>query len=355
MAFSRDSLAVLQNRTYDTYKSLFRPLDNTPRHSLLKVFAQADAGMYHQLLGDLDFFSRQLFPDTAQGDYLRLHWSSRVPPLYAQAARGTVDVSGTPNIAIPTGTVFASMSGERYYTEGSYRIGDSGTVTVTVKAEKSGSNANLGGGEKVAIVSALPAGIDSEALTSGSGIGGGADSETDAAYLTRVLTYLRNPSRYGAKGDFAAWALDSSIEVSGAWEFKNFGIFGALLLVVIGGNQLEGVQPVSNLQAVTDYINSVAPPITFTVRSPSLVPMNPTVALGDDDTDSNRGIVSERMKIYLQSVGKPLTQITAGEMRWAIIDGVVIKNPQVKINGSTTGIMETTMLEYPILGVTTWE
>ena len=75
MPFNRDSLAVLLNRTYAKYQSLFKPLEKSPKYNLLKVFAAVDAGMYHQLLGDITFLEDQLFPDTASGDYLRLHWS----------------------------------------------------------------------------------------------------------------------------------------------------------------------------------------------------------------------------------------------------------------------------------------
>ncbi|GHV20775.1 Mu-like prophage FluMu protein gp47 [Spirochaetia bacterium] len=359
MAFGRDSLTVIENRIYNNYKSLYHPVDKTPRMSLLKVFSQTDSGIYHQLSGDLDFFSRQLFPDTAQGDYLRLHWSSRVPPLYAQAARGYVEVSGTPNTPLPAGTVFASViSRARYYTDKSYRVGDNGKVTVIVTAQTPGSDGNLAAGGNVKIVSSLSGGIDSTAVTVDSGIGGGADSETDEAYLVRVLSYLRTPARYGRKDDFALWAVDSSIEVTKAWEFKNFGILGSLLIIVIGGNQIDGVQQVTDLLTVRDYINSVAPPVIFTVRTPVLKPLNPAIALGGDDSESNRDIVTGRLKIYLQMVGKPLGAIAAGEVRAAIVndfDDIVITNLTVKINGSVTGIMQTTVLEYPVPGTITWE
>jgi len=39
---------ALQRRIDANYSSLFRPFDRTPRHSLLKVFAGVDAGIYHQ-------------------------------------------------------------------------------------------------------------------------------------------------------------------------------------------------------------------------------------------------------------------------------------------------------------------
>ena len=51
MSFRRDSLAVLTDRIHANYSSLFRPLDRTLRHSLVRVFATVDAGIYHQLLG----------------------------------------------------------------------------------------------------------------------------------------------------------------------------------------------------------------------------------------------------------------------------------------------------------------
>jgi uncharacterized phage protein gp47/JayE len=113
MSFKRDSLAVLLDRVYANYTSLFRPFDKTPRQNLLKVFATVDAGMYHQLLGDLDFLAKQLFPDTAEGEYLREHWSSKTAPLYAVAASGEAAVSGKAGKTLPSGVVYQAASGER--------------------------------------------------------------------------------------------------------------------------------------------------------------------------------------------------------------------------------------------------
>jgi uncharacterized phage protein gp47/JayE len=241
MPFNREPLAVLLDRAYNNYMSLFKPLDKTPRYNLLRVFAAADAGMYHQLLGDLGFLADQIFPDTATGEYLRLHWSDRVPPLYAVAAAGTVQISGVPNAAVPAGLVYTSASGQRYFTESSYRIGSDGTVTARVKAEASGAGTNLGPGEELSLVSSIPPGIDSKAETVENGISGGADGETDEAYLVRVLQALRNAVRYGKPGDFADWAVDASPEVSKAWEFKNFGVFGALLNRLSAGTSWTGL------------------------------------------------------------------------------------------------------------------
>ena len=356
MSFKRDSLTVLLNRIYANYTGLFRPLDKTPRQNLLKVFSSVDAGIYHQLLGDLDFLSKQIFPDTAEGEYLREHWSSKIAPLYAVTASGEVTMTGTANKPIPSGVVFEAASGERYYLNNAYRLDGSGQAIVSVKAENPGMQGNLAAGEKLSIISALPAGIDSQAVVSGKGIIGGIDAESDEEYLTRVLAMLRNPSRYGKPGDFALWARDASAEVSAAWEFKKFGVFGAVLIQVIKGNQMDGVYPVDNLAEVRNYIRNVAPPVLFEVRTPNILAVNPSASLpSQEDSQANRELAEDRMKAWMQLAAKPGAQITAGALCLAIIDGVTITDAAVKIDGSTVGITATTILEYPYIGEIIWE
>jgi uncharacterized phage protein gp47/JayE len=356
VSFKRDSLAVLLDRVYANYASLFRPLDKTPRQNLLKVFASVDAGIYHQLLGDLDFLSKQIFPDTAEGEYLREHWSSKTIPLYAVTASGEVTVTGTANKPIPSGIVFAAASGEHYYLENASRLDANGTASITVKAENPGRQGNLAAGEKLTIISAIPAGVDSGAAVSGGGISGGADAETDEEYLVRVLAALRNPSRYGKKDDFALWARDASAEVSAAWDFKSFGVFGAVLVQVIKGNQIDGVHPVDNLAEVRNYISDNAPPVLFDVRTPNIIPLNPAASLPPwEDSQANRELAVSRMKAYMQLTAKPGAMTTAGAPRLAVIDGVTITDVTVRLGGDTAGIVTTTILEYPYIGEVTWE
>ena len=356
MPFKRDSLAALLDRTYANYTGLFRPLDKTPRHNLLKVFSSVDAGIYHQLLGDLDFLAKQIFPDTAEGEYLREHWSGKVTPLYAIAASGEASMTGTADRPIPAGIVFEAASGERYYLNSAYRLDGSGKAIVAVKAENPGQQGNLAAGEKLTAISAVPAGIDSEAVVCGGGIIGGADAETDEEYLARVLAFLRNPSRYGKTGDFALWARDASPEVSAAWEFKNFSVFGAVLVQVIKGNQISGVYPVGNLAEVRGYISNVAPPVLFDVRTPEIIPVNPSASLPpQEDSQANRELAEARMKAWMQLTARPGVQVTAGALRLAVIDGAAITNATVRLRGDVAGIVATTVLEYPYIGEIAWE
>ena len=348
MAFKRDSLTVIQNRVYDNYVSRFKPLDKTPRHNLLKVLANTEAGMYHQLSGDLEFLSRQIFPDTATGDYLRLHWSDRVPPLHATAATGYVEITGQAESSVPAGMILNSKAGKRYFTEKSYVIDDTGTVMAVIRAEESGSASNLEAKQEMDIISTIPSSINKKAEVGDDGITGGIDKESDEQYLTRVIKSLRNSARYGKPGDFAYWAIESKMGITKAWEYKNFGVFGALLVQVVNGNQTDGIRQVEDLTAITDYISSVAPPILFTVKTPEIVPINPVIVPDPSNTE-NLNLAKTRLKEFLDRTAKPGISYNAKELAAEIIDGKLIRNATVKINNDENGIFATTILQYPIL------
>lgn len=352
MAFERETLQSLLDRTYSNYMSLFKPLDKTPRYNLLKVLAYTEGGDVHQLLGDLDFLSVQMFPDTATGEYLRAHWSDRVPPLYASAATGKVIQTGVAGASVPKGFIYTSSAGKRYYTSSSYTVGSGGTVEVWVTAEESGEDSNLDAGSEVTVSSALSAGLDSTVKVASDGIAGGVNGETDEEYLSRVMTALRNTTRYGKTGDFAAWAIDSTSEVTKAFEIPSFDIFGSLLIQVIHGNQIDGVEQVHNIAAVQSYIEQYAPKIIFTVRTPELVEISPTIKLSDgEDTVSNRNLAVQRLKVYLNAKAEPGCTIAQATLQTVIADGVTISKAEVTL---PDGEITTTVLQYPVLGEVTW-
>ena len=351
MALNRESLPVLFDRVYAAYMSRLKPLDKTARHNLIRVMSEVEAGMYHQLLGDLSFLADQIFPDTATGDYLRMHWSDKVPPLYAVAAVGNAEVNGVPGTAVPAGLVYVSESGKRYFTDKAYKIDTTGRAVIWLQAEEAGAASNLAEEQKLKMSSAIPIGLSSEAVLVDGGIKGGVDAETDEDYLARVLVAVRNTTRYGKIGDFAAWAVDSSADVSKAFEIKNFGVFGALLIQVISGNHFDGVFQVGNLAVVTAYINSLAPPVLFTVRTPELKAINMTVTLlARENSTSNQELAQNRIKSYLNASAQPGIRYTEGAFRDVIVDGLQISYAQVKFDDKPTGEFTTTVLEYPVLG-----
>lgn len=352
MPLNRESLATLLDRAYSNYMSLLKPLARTPRYNLIKVLASAQAGMQHQLLGDMAFLCDQIFPDTATGEYLRGHWTDRVPALYASVAVGTVIQTGVAGAAIPSGLVYQSPSGKRYYTGKSYTIGEDGKAAVYVTAEESGSASNADAETELTIVSALTTGLDSTAKVANGGIKGGVDGESDEEYLARVLEYERNSVRYGKTGDFAAWAQDASSEVTKAFEIRNFGIFGAVLIQCINGNQIDGVEQVSNLSVVDTYIKSKSVPLIYTVKTPELVQIEPTIELlSAEDTAENRATVLARLKTYLNVKAFPGSLFTQETLQSVIVDGSTISSARLTLFG---GKIETTALQYPVLGAVKW-
>lgn len=87
---------------------------------------------------------------------------------------------------------------------------------------------------------------------------------------------------------------------------KNFGVFGALLIQVISGDHFKGISQVGNLSVVTAYIDSVAPPVMYTVRTPTLKPIRMTVTLlAIESTSENQGIVRNRINGYLNASARP--------------------------------------------------
>jgi uncharacterized phage protein gp47/JayE len=352
MAFDRPSLSTLLTRVEGDYSALFSPVAKTPRYNLLHVLAKVSAGNAHLLHGDLAFLAEQIFPDTATGAYLRAHWSDRVPPKTASTAVGYARFPGTTGEKVPAGMLLQSNAGESYFVVSQGTVLAVGYARCQVQAVEAGSDANLDGGASLAITSTKPEGLNSTATVEDDGITGGVDAETDAAYLTRVLAYAKTGARYGKKGDFAAWAQDATAEVTKAFEIKNFGPWGALLIQVIGGNQTDGVTQVTDLDSVTEYIDSLAPPVPFKVRTPELISINPTVTLlSTEDTTTNRAIVKACLQAYLQTYAKPGWSVVPETLRASFVDGSTITGGSIALPSNPFTV---TSLQYPILGDITW-
>lgn len=352
MPYSRPTLPQLMGRVYQDHAVQLAPMANLPRENLVKVLSRVDAGMYHQLFGEIDYLSRQIFPDSADGAILRAHWSDRVPPLLAVAATGLVKFSGTIGASIPLGLILASDSGASYFLQTQVSVDATGFAVGSIKALDAGLAGNAAAGTTLRIASTVPPGVDKVAIVEPTAIIGGVDEENDIAYLVRVLMHIRSGSRYGKKGDFAAWALDASPEVGRAWEIRNSGVFGALLIQVASGNQVNGIAPVTNIDLVADYIASVAPPIVFTVRTPEIVSTDPQIhLLPAEDSVANRAIAEARLKNWYEVVIEPGSSLAASQLRAVIVDGVVFTDATVTIPG---GDKTTSILQLLTLGTLAW-
>lgn len=345
-----ESLEQLKAKILNQYYSELNPLENTPKYNLVKVIANVEAGIQYSLLGDIEFLKKQIFPDTAEKDFLRAHWADRVPPLYAEVASGSILVKGIAGVSIPSGSIFRSEQGNNYFITNTYIITENGSVEIEVQAENAGTKYNLKSESKLKLASNLIANVESEAVVQRD-IAGGTDGETDEAYLIRVLNYIKGKNN-GGNGDFADEALNSSSEVSKAFEFKNFNVFGALLVVVIGGNADTGFIKVSNIDKVQKHIEQKYPYTIFTVKTPEIITINITIELKkEEDTVGIREMLSFTIKEYFNKRVKPDMEIKASLIKNLIVDDINITEANVVIDG---GDRYCNQLEYAVLGTITW-
>jgi uncharacterized phage protein gp47/JayE len=158
MPFERPTLRTLINRAISDLETTLTGLDARLRRSFENAICFVTAGLAHGLHGHLFYVSRQLFPDLAEGIYLR-RWASiwGVEPNDPAFAVGTINVDNSGGLDMPAGTLWARVDGEQFETDTAVLAGV-GAVTVTVTAVVSGDDGNTDGGTALAIVTPIARG-----------------------------------------------------------------------------------------------------------------------------------------------------------------------------------------------------
>ena len=220
---------------------------------------------------------RQLFPDTADTDYLE-RWASlyglaRKP---AAAAVGTVTVSGTIGAAVPAGTEAKTLAGVAFVTTAAAVIGGGGSATVAAQATQAGAAGNQAAGTALTLT-APPAGVQSAAVIAA--MTGGADLEDDAGLLARLLTRIQLPPHGGAAHDYRAWAVEvAGVEEAYAYPLRRGP--GTVDVVIVAAGGLPGAQLIADTQAHIDALRPVT--ADCLVLGPTAVPVAVTADLTFD-------------------------------------------------------------------------
>jgi uncharacterized phage protein gp47/JayE len=182
-------------------------------NNVLRVMADAKAGLAHHVLRYIDWLARQLMPDLAETEWLDRHgdiWLvgpggvvGRKMPTYAA---GTVTFTGTVGgIVIPSGTRLEGNNLVGYETiEEAVTQSDSAPVPVRVRALDAGTAGNAETDGALAVVPAVP-NVDSSVTVVN--LTGGTDIENDDDLRMRVLQRIRQPPQGGAAHDYVRWAL----------------------------------------------------------------------------------------------------------------------------------------------------
>lgn len=224
-----------------------------------EIHAAIHEGLYQYLKWTID----QRFPDTASSTNLERHAAlleiERRDP--AQST-GTVQLTGTPGTAFLTGLQFQDAADQLGQTTAAGTLDPiTGKATVTAESIDTGLAINWATGEAFELT-APPAGVDS-AATAASDFTGGADEESDAALLARLLLRLQYPPAGGTRMDWLQWALEVD-GVYAAWVHplrRGPGTIDVTIAVQGAGGHLDLPTP-TLLAEVEAYLDTKRPVTT---------------------------------------------------------------------------------------------
>lgn len=213
------------------------------------VHASRLASMAVGLYAHQNWIVRQIFPDTADSEYLERHAMLRgLRRRNATTAAGTLTVNGINGSAVPIG--LSVKVGESLYRTTSSAVIQRGSASVRITANESGIGSNK---ERVAAqLMAAPPGVSSDAVLQATG---GTDAESDASLLARLLDLIRRPPAGGNQYDYKKWAL-SVDGVTSAFVYPLRRGLGTVDVAITSGDSLPIDETV---RAVQDYIDSVRP------------------------------------------------------------------------------------------------
>jgi uncharacterized phage protein gp47/JayE len=206
MPYARPTLAQLFDRIGASWRTRFPGADVNLRQSPDRAVVAVIAGSTDEDLAYLDWQKDQLFPFSADADYLE-RWATakglaRKP---ASAAAGTILLTGTPAETAPAGAQLQTDSGVVVVLAADATLGVGGTVEVAAGVLAGGAGGNLGIGTRLTFVG-TPAGF-ADTATVASDFAGGGDAESDASLRLRTLRKLAQPSFGGNRNDWEQAAL----------------------------------------------------------------------------------------------------------------------------------------------------
>jgi uncharacterized phage protein gp47/JayE len=280
-------------------------------NTVLRVMADAMAGLASAVLRYIDWLATQLMPDTATDIWLDRHgviWlknsdgsKGRKSPT---AAQGAASFTGTPGVVVPEGMQLAAANGAVYETLEAIQLPDVAfqPQEVAVRAINPGAATNQVAGTTLAPM--LPiAGVDSSATVVD--LRGGSDIETDDELRARVLARIQQPPMGGDADDYVQWAM-SIPSVTRAWcapREMGMGTITVRFMVDALRADTGGFPTQDDLNVVAGYLDTMRPVAVrdFFVAAPVPEPIDFNLALINDSltlrqqvSDSVAAMISQR-------------------------------------------------------------
>ncbi|MEM7047820.1 MAG: baseplate J/gp47 family protein [Pseudomonadota bacterium] len=292
------------------------------RRSVVGVLSRVMAGAVHGVYGFVVYLSKQIFPDTADGEHLA-RWAAvwgiqRKPVLPAQ---GHVVFSGIPGGVIPSGILLKATGGVMYRTEASATMPVKGTILIPVIAEQAGQEGNVIASESLTLVEPLEQ-IVNKVTIAEPGLIGGTNEESDDSLRARVVNRIQQPPHGGNENDYKTWALEQDahgVPVTRAWVAAQERGVGTVTVRFMTDGIGNGIPDAPAVKKVQNYIDRVRP-ITADVAlvAPIPKPFNVRLAKLQPDHPEVRAAIEEAVKAMVEREAVPGQALLMSHLREVI-------------------------------------
>lgn len=364
MAFNRPTLDQLIERVKTDIKGGLS-LTTILRRSFLGVISRALAGLSHLLFGFLEWISLQVFPDTAEVEYLN-RWASiwGIARKEATFAELEITITGNSGGVIPINTIYQRSDAIQYHLDAEITIPVSGSITGKIIAEDSGDNSNIDVAETVSLLSPI-ANVISDSLIS-TIIIDAEDTESDESLRARLLARLRQPPLGGAANDYINWSLEVP-GVTRAWVLPLFLGPGTVGVSFVEDDEDPIIPSPAKVSEVDDYIRTLKPVTAdLTTFAPVAAAMDLTIKIRPNSTEVQENITAEiedlinRDATLAGSYGGPGVvnngSILLSKINQAISIAVGVEDHEISlINGAAPANIIPNTGELITLGVLTWQ
>lgn len=349
MPFLRPTLDEIKNRVktdIETRLTTGKLLYN----SILNILGIALAGASHGLHGYIAWAARQLFPDTAEAEYLE-RWAGiwGITRKAASFATGNVNLTGTNATVVPSGVELQRQDGQKFITTTGGTI-TGGVLVVAVTASNAGVLGNTDAGTTLTFTTPL-AGVNADAVVATGGIAAGAEIENDTSLLDRLLTRIQKPPQGGADYDYVKWALEVAGVTRAFCYPMQFGL-GTVGVAILADDDPDGpTAPAPLLDDVQDHIDFVRPVTAdVTVWTPDPVELNFTIDLNPDSA-ATRLSVEASLRDLLRREAEPGKTILLSKIREAVSTAAGENDNAVTVPAANFTVEDN---EIAVFGTITW-
>lgn len=346
MSFPVPSFVSIRNDLLRDLKSLLLDADVGPDSDFF-VRATSVASAIEGLYEHQAWLVKQIFPDTADSEYLALHAQVRgLRYKPAKVAAGKVAMRGVAGSPIASGLVF-KLGDAAYTTTEAGALDGTGNAVIAAVANVAGIAGNVASGV-VGTLSAPPIGVVS-AITVVEMLGG-VDQETDAELLTRLLDLIRRPPAGGNRYDYRRWAMEVP-GVSAAYVYPLRRGLGTVDVVITSAGALPSQGTIDAVQAhINDMRPVTAKDSLVLAPTPRLVDLSTAVSLSGLALEAARDQITSAEAAYFN-------QMEPGEVGYrsrieAIISGIAgIVDRQVTLPvANVIPVVDATKVEWLRLG-----